>query len=110
MSQVVVTFDPDVGVSPADVASERARDDQARALGTASAVDSIRADSLSHAVVLVMVPPPVNVASSSIYDLLRRLVTRLHTTRREEPGLEFIKVLDSKGNRIFAVRLRRARA
>jgi hypothetical protein len=53
---------------------------------------------------LVAVPLAVNVASSAVYDLVRRLVTGLRRGREDRPAVEVIEVTASGGDRVPVVR------
>jgi len=116
VGRLVVALDPGVRVSGDELAAAWDGDPDARALGTAvpgsSAPGEFSLDPLS----LVVIPLTVNVASSMAYDLVRKLMARLHAARHAQqgepgrPDLELAEVPGRDGDLILIVRVRGTRS
>ena len=104
MAQLLIALDPDAGVKPAEVAAAWNADTEAKAAGTARAEERAGEEFFTGVVELVVVPLLVNVASSAVYDLVKRLMTRLRPDRGKTPGLEITEVTTKDGDRVVVVR------
>jgi hypothetical protein len=76
MARLMVAVDPAVGVEPAALAKAWDADEEAAALGAASVQPSTPATYVPGVAELIWVPLAVNLASSVLYDLVRRLLVQ----------------------------------
>jgi hypothetical protein len=104
MDRLVVALDRGVGVSPAEFAAAWARDDEARTVGQADLGSSPHGEYVADVLMLVVIPLLVNISSSALYDLVRRIIARSHAAERESPSLELVEVTLANGDRILVVR------
>lgn len=88
MGRVVIVVAPGTGIEPAAVVSAWNADAEASATGTAAAETAKGQDYFPGLVELVVIPLVVNVASSAVYDLVKRLAVRLRPAGKEEPQVE----------------------
>jgi hypothetical protein len=107
MTRAVISLDPGVGVKPTELATAWNADMEAQAVGTARAEESGREELFTGVVELVVVPLLVNVASSVVYDLVKKLVARLRPAQGNGPGLEIAEITTREGDRVVVVRLGR---
>ena len=105
MARLLIMLDPGAGVKPADVAAAWNADDEASAAGLARAETASGSEYLPGVMELIAIPLAVNLASSAVYALVRKLVTRLRLQREEDPGLEMTEVTIRDGDRLVVVRL-----
>ncbi|WP_203915252.1 hypothetical protein [Rhizocola hellebori] len=105
MSRLVVVVDPAVGVGPKELAGLWLADEEASALGVAG-VEAGRDSFVPGLVEMVVVPLVVNVASSLLYDLVRRLIRRgEQESGGQRTELELVEQRTAAGDRIIVVRL-----
>ena len=106
MINLMVAMSPGVDVSPADLVTAWEGDEEARALGTATADVPPSGVFLPDVLTLVVIPLLVNVSSSVTIAVVRRRVTKLRSARSKNPDLELVEIENSVGDRILIVRLR----
>ena len=104
MARLLIALDPAAGVKPDELAAAWNADTEATVAGTARAEETGGEEFFTGVVELVVIPLLVNVASSAVYDLVKRLVTRLRSDRGKEPGLEITEVTTRDGDRVVVVR------
>jgi len=104
--RLVVALDPDVGVSPLDLAEAWSADGDTRELGNATVEVRRDTDFFPEPVALVVIPLLVNLASNAVYDLVRRLLARLRSGRSGQADLELVEITVANGDRVLVVRLR----
>lgn len=107
MGRVLVAVAPDVGVSPSAVAAGWDDEENGRALGTARLEVAPGGEFLPGPAELVLIPVAVNLASSVLYDVVRRLVWRAQSERGDRRELELAEVMTGRGDRVVVVRLAR---
>jgi hypothetical protein len=107
---LVIALDPDVGVSPAELAAAWDADEQAQAVGQASLEASVQAEFLPDVLTLVAIPVTVNLASTAITAMVTRLVARLRNSQPDRPEIEVAELTSADGDRIVVVRLSGARS
>lgn len=106
MGRLVLAVDPAVGVTPAAVAAAWGAEEETAALGPA-AVETARAGTLLPGLLeLVTIPLAVNLASSVVYDVVRRLLVRSRP-KADVTDLELHLTETASGDRTMVVRLRR---
>ena len=103
MVRVVVAVDPGVGIEPQELAEAWAADAEAASLGAASLEPTQGGVFLPGVVELVVVPLAVNLASSVLYDVAKRLVA----SRRPAAAAEVEVVVHERadGDRVVVVRV-----
>lgn len=106
MARLVVAVDPAVGVEPAALAKAWAGDEEAAALGAASLQPSAPGSFFPGLAELIWIPLAVNLASSVVYDLIRRLVVQQRPTV-DVLELELAETV-SGDDRVVVVRVRRS--
>ena len=104
MVRALIALDSGVGVEPAELVAAWNADEQAQAAGTARAEEPGGEEFFTGVVELVVVPLLVNVASTVISDLVKKLVTRLRPGHDDGPGLEIAEVTTRDGDRVVVVR------
>jgi hypothetical protein len=102
---LVVAIDRGVDVDPAGFAASWDEDEEARALGRAVVENPPPGSFLPDVLALVVIPLVVNLASSGVYDLVRRLVSKERTGGPDHPELHLVEIADADGDRILVVRL-----
>ena len=109
LSRLVVAVDPEIGVGATELASSWNSDAEAGGWGPAQVAESGSSVFLPGPAELIMIPLAVNLASSVVYDTVRRLVARLRETKkgRLEEELEVIEH-ETATERLVVVRLRRS--
>jgi hypothetical protein len=113
VSQLVVAVDPDVGVDAAELARLWNEDAEARSHGAAETRTPGPGVFLPPELVeWVAIPLAVNLASTAVYDLVRRLLARPRSdqSRDEQPrSVEELEVIEHQtgSDRVVVVRLRR---
>ncbi|HEX3782448.1 MAG TPA: hypothetical protein VHX38_22515, partial [Pseudonocardiaceae bacterium] len=88
MGDAVVVVDPASGISAEQFASWWAADEQARMLGVASVRAVISRAYGAEVLDWVVIPRAVNLASSAVYDMVKRLVTRGRPAGSVETAVE----------------------
>ncbi|GIE86993.1 hypothetical protein [Actinoplanes regularis] len=106
MARLVVAVDPAVGVEPAELVKAWADDEEAAALGEATLQPSAPGSFFPGLAELIWVPLAVNLVSSVLYDLLRRLVVKQRPTV-DVTELELAETV-SGDDRVVVVRIRRS--
>jgi hypothetical protein len=108
MVRLAVVLDRDLGIGADDLAAAWDADDEARRLGPAE-VEPAGAGVFQPGVVeLVTIPLAVNLASGALYDLLKRLLTKLRGAGKAScEELEIVEVTTASGDRLVVVRSRR---
>jgi hypothetical protein len=106
MSWLFVALDHGVGVEPAGLAAAWNADRDASAIGSANVEVDRGGEFLPTALELVAVPLAVNVASSAVYDLVRRLVRDLRHGRDSSRTIELTEMTTSAGDWVVVVRSR----
>lgn len=106
MARLVVAVDPGVGVEVAELARLWNADGEALAAGPASTQAESSGTYLPDVNELIMIPLAVNLASNVVYDLVRRLVTRM---RAQPSTAEELEIVEQRvgDDRLVAVRVRR---
>jgi hypothetical protein len=104
--RLVVVVDPVVGVSAAALVAAWEADTQAGSVGSAGVVPAGPAVLLPGVVELVVIPLLVNLATSVVYDLVRRVVVQARPKVAVEE-LELVESVGSDGDRVVVVRHRR---
>ncbi|GGL96736.1 MULTISPECIES: hypothetical protein [Micromonospora] len=107
MARLVIAVDPATGISPTTLARTWEDDDEAAALGTASLHRPGPGTFWPGPAELVWVPLAVNLASTLLYDLIRRLVTKQRPPV-DVTELELVETV-SGDDRVVVIRLRRSR-
>ncbi len=105
MERIVVAVDPNVQVSPAQLAAAWNRDREASAVGTATIETAPPGDYLG-VMDLVVIPGGVGLAVNAITALVSRLISKLRD-RPGQPELEIIEMTTVNGDQVVVVRLRR---
>jgi hypothetical protein len=106
MARLVVAVDPAVGVEPAAFAKAWAGDEEAAALGEASLQQSAPGSFFPGLAELIWVPLAVNLASSVVYSLVRRLIVQQRPAV-DVTELELAETM-SGDDRVVVVRVRRS--
>ena len=107
MARLVVVLDPNLKVSPGDLALAWDGDDEAHAAGIAT-VDSAPPGDFFGVLELVVVPLAVNLVTNAVTAMVGKLITKLRPEQPEQPDLEIAEMTGANGDRIVTVRLRRA--
>jgi hypothetical protein len=103
MARLLIAVDPGAGVESAELAEAWNADADAKVAGSAR-MEVSRTEFLPGVMELIVVPLAVNLASSAIYDLIRKLVNRLRPQRNTDSDLELTEVTIREGDRIIVVR------
>ena len=109
VSRLVVAVDSVVGVDAAELARSWNDDAEARECGAAETqAPGVGLFLPAELVEWVVVPLAVNLASSAVYDLVRRLITRLRGDRHGPQLVEELEVVEHQAgsDRVVIVRLR----
>ena len=104
MARLLIVLDPGAGVTPAELAGAWNADGEAKVAGPARAEAISGGVYLPGVMELIIVPLAVNLASSAVYDLVRKLVIKLRPQREEDPSLEVTEVTTRDGDRVVVVR------
>ncbi|MCG5445690.1 hypothetical protein NIE79_004211 [Micromonospora sp. NIE79] len=106
MARLVVAVDPAVGVVPVALAKAWESDEEAAALGAASVQPAAPGTFLPGLAELVLVPLAVNLASSLLYDLVRRLIVQ----QRPAVDVTELELTETRSgdDRVVVVRVRRS--
>ncbi|GAA1383944.1 hypothetical protein [Catellatospora chokoriensis] len=114
MDRLLVVVDPEVGVPASAFAAGWGADPRASEIGPAVVEPSSGEVFLPGLVELVVVPVAVNLATSVLYDLVKRIVTAARKSGSGAPGeVEALEVQDlarANGDRLVVVRWRRERS
>jgi hypothetical protein len=105
-----VAVDSGLGVEAGELARVWNADAQARGWGSARAEVSGSSVFLPGPAELIVIPLAVNLASTVVYDVVRRLVTRLREGGRGSSSEEELEVIEHEtdSERLVVVRLRRS--
>jgi len=103
VARLLVAIDPGVEVTPEELAMAWRDDAEAGSLGAATVEPADGQQYLPGLMELITIPLAVNVASNIIYDLIRRLVSRVRADRHQE-DFEVIEVTTPGGDRVVVVR------
>jgi hypothetical protein len=103
--RILIALDADVGLSPSELVAAWDGDAEASALGIAELDASPRDTFFPDIVALVVIPLIVNLASSAVYDHIRRVVSKARRSEPENHSLELIELTSSDGDRILIVRM-----
>ncbi|GAA1036319.1 hypothetical protein GCM10009557_46700 [Virgisporangium ochraceum] len=114
MDRLLVAVDSAVGVRAEDLAAVWRDDPEAAAVGPASVGDGGSGGRVfvPGLVELVVVPLAVNLASTALYELVRRLVVRSSAQQASQPApqpvldLELVESTTPDGDRVLVVRTR----
>jgi hypothetical protein len=106
--RLVVVVDPGVGVSAGELAGVWAGDAEASALGEAR-VEAPAAGGVFFPGVLefVVIPVVINLGSSALYDVLRRVLHRSKPSGVAVEELELVESTTEQGDRLVVIRRRR---
>ena len=105
MGRVVVVVGPGAGFGPGEVAAAWNADPEGAAAGMAVVEAAPRGEIFFPGLVeLVIVPVAVNVASSAVYDLVKKLAARLHQGDSGEPKVEHPEITSGNGDVIIVIR------
>ena len=105
MARLLIALDSGNEVQPAELVAAWNADSEAQVAGTAQVGEASGSDFFPGVAELVVVPLVVNVGSSVLYDLLKRLVGRLRPDHHgERRGVEFAEVTTPGGDRVIVVR------
>jgi hypothetical protein len=104
MRRVVIVVAPDAGFAPGAVSSAWNADDESSAAGAAGLEVAGGEVFFPGLVELVVVPLAVNLASSAVYDLVKKLVARLRPTGGKEPRVERLEVSADGRDVIIVIR------
>jgi hypothetical protein len=105
MARTLLVVDPDVGVSPADLAE--VWEATPGSGGGMASVEAVRGRVLLPGVLeAVVLPVAVNLASSALVEVVRRLVGRARGAGGG-PDFEVVETTDERGERVVVVRARR---
>jgi hypothetical protein len=106
MSRVLVAVDPSVGVDPAGFVAAWGEVPEAAQAGPAR-VESVAPGQFVPGVAeLIWVPLAVNLVSSAVYDVVRRVVQRARRGR-EVSEVEIVEFTSAGGDRVVVARARR---
>lgn len=106
MSRTLVAVDASVGVSSAAFATAWGEEPDAVAAGPAKVEGVPEGSFLPGVAELVLVPLAVNLASSVVYDLVRRVLRRA-AGGREVSEVEVVEFTSANGDRVVVARARR---
>jgi hypothetical protein len=110
VGQALVVVDPATKVSAAEFAEWWCADDAARRLGSAVVKPATTAAYGPEILDLVVIPVAVNLASSVLYDLVKRLIARVRGSRVGTTEWEITHTVTSDGDPMVVVRVRRPSA
>lgn len=102
MGRVLVGLDPALEMSPANLAAGWDADERARAHGAAEQDAAPSGEFFPGLLELVVLPVAVNLASSVLYDLVKRVIRQARPESRE---LELLETTTARGDRLVMVRL-----
>jgi hypothetical protein len=104
MGRLLIVVAPDAGIAPEAMAAAWNGDGAASAAGTAR-VEASGGDVFFPGLVeLVVIPLVVNLASSAVYDLVKKLAARLRPAGGGEPRVERAEVPAGGGEVIIVIR------
>ena len=104
MPELLVALDRGIGVPPAMLAAAWNADRDSCAVGSARVGFDGRGNFLPGGLELVIIPLAVNLASSAVYDLIRKLVRDLRHGEDNSRAIELIEITTSSGDRVVVVR------
>jgi hypothetical protein len=104
----MIAIDGAVGVSSSDLAVSWSNDEEASALGPVSREPANGEQFLPGVVEVLVIPLAVNIASTALYNLVRRLVRRCRRPS-ETSELELSEMITGDGDRLLVVRARQVR-
>lgn len=105
MGRVLVGLDPALQMSPADLATGWGADEQARAHGAVEQDAAPSGEFFPGLLELVVLPVAVNLASSLLYSLVKRVIRRARPEPRGHDELELLETTTTRGDRLLVVRL-----
>lgn len=105
---MLVALDPSAGVEVASFAAAWSGDGEAQRVGGAAVVTPLPGAVLLPGLVeLVVIPLAVNLGSSALYDMVKRLLSASRGPRERGVGdLEIIETSSADGERLLVVRSR----
>jgi hypothetical protein len=104
MARLLIALDPDAGVKPAELAAAWNADTEATTAGTARTEETGGEEFFTGVVELIVVPLVVNLASSAVSGLVKKLLARLRPDQGKGQGLEITEVTTRDGDRVVVVR------
>lgn len=105
MGRVLVGLDPALGMSAADLAAGWGADERARAHAAAEQDAAPSGEFFPGLLELVVLPVAVNLASSVLYGLVKRVIRRARPEPPEGGELELLETTTDQGDRLLVVRL-----
>lgn len=106
MADAMVVIEPPVGITPQQLADWWTADPDARQIGSASVQPATTAAYGPEIVEWVVVPLVVNLASSALYDTVKRLITRARPAPTPDTEVEIIQGTTDRGDPVVVVRTR----
>jgi hypothetical protein len=103
MGQALVVVDRGVGFGPGELAAWWGEDAEAVGLGQASVQEGVNPAFGPEIFEWVAIPLGVNLASSALYDLVKRLVTRSRAAT-QEGAVEIVHSTTGEGDPVVVVR------
>lgn len=110
MGRVLLVVEPGVGLSSAEVVASWEADGEARAVSSVEVQAARGGEFVPGLLELIVIPGAVNLATSALYDLVRRVIRRSRPERRELLELELVETTTALGDRVVVVRLRQERS
>lgn len=104
MGRVLVGLDPTLGMSAADLAASWGTDERARARAAAEQEAAPSGEFFPGLLELVVLPVAVNLTSSVLYDLVKRVIQRARPEPPERCELELLETTTVQGDRLLVVR------
>lgn len=104
MGRVLVGLDPALGMSATELAAGWGAEERARARSAAEQEAVPSGEFFPGLVELVVLPVAVNLASSVLYDLVKRIIRRARPEPPERGELELLETT-TRGDRLLVVRL-----
>lgn len=108
MGRLVLALDPELEVSPADMAAAWNGDDEAGLVGSAT-VETAPPGDFFGLMDLVAIPAGVGLTVNVITAMVGTLIAKLRGRRPDQADLEIAEMTRPNGDRIVVVRLRRTR-
>lgn len=99
-----------MGLSPLEVVASWEADEEARAVSSATVEAARGGEFIPGLVELILIPGAVNLATSALYDLIRRVIRRSRPDRGELSELELVETTTALGDRVVVVRCHRERS
>lgn len=105
MGRVLVGLDPALEMSANDLAAGWAADERARARGATEQDAAPSGEFFPGLSELVVLPVAVNLTSSVLYDLVKRVIRQSRPEPPERRELELMETTTARGDRLLLVRL-----